>query len=50
MLEAIRIFSTTTQWREDEGKYIPYLKRWLEEELWYDEPKEETIYVPSGGW
>ena len=50
MLEAIRIFSTTTQWREDEGKYIPYLKRWLEEELWYDEPKEEAIYVPSGGW
>lgn len=55
MIETIRKYSKTSTWRKEGGQYIPYLKTWLEDQRWDDEPKEEEedyndSYKPRGGW
>lgn len=38
MLEAIRKWKDSAQWKEDGGKYIPHPATWLNQRRWEDEP------------
>ena len=44
MIDTLRSFSESKQWRLEDGRYVPHPKRWLEGEHWTDEvgKTEET--------
>jgi hypothetical protein len=39
MVVAIANSEETEQWQKEDGKYIPYPAKWLNEKRWEDEPK-----------
>lgn len=43
MIAAVEAQCRSTEWQEDNGKYIPYPATWLNQERWEDEDS-----VPTG--
>ncbi|MBE6587704.1 MAG: hypothetical protein E7647_04730 [Ruminococcaceae bacterium] len=40
MIEAVNAQKATDRWRRDEGRYIPYPAKWIDERRWEDELSE----------
>lgn len=39
LLESIKMWKRTDQWKKDGGQFIPYPAKWLKERRWEDSPK-----------
>ena len=43
MIEKLKIYKETEQWKKDNGKYIPYPSSWLNAKGWEDEVQSNNI-------
>lgn len=43
MIEKLKIYKETEQWKKDNGKYIPYPSSWLNARGWEDEIQSNNI-------
>ena len=43
MIEKLKIYKETEQWKKDNGKYIPYPSSWLNAKGWEDEIQANNI-------
>ena len=51
MLETIRRWKDTAQWKEGGGRFVPYPSTWLNQRRWEDEvPPAAPAYSPSGSY
>jgi hypothetical protein len=42
ILEKIEVYKQTSQWKKDNGEFIPHPATWLNQERWNDEIKINT--------
>ena len=42
MLEAVERFKESEQWKEDNGRFIPYPATWINQKRWEDEPQKAS--------
>lgn len=48
MIQALERQKASRQWQEDDGKYIPYPAKWLNERRWEDVEQVEVHPVAQG--